>query len=167
MKRILPIIACTLGLNACAAMGKVSGDASSRHAQQRKLVAAVELQKEGKVASAAESLATLVTQQDVPGVTDEALFRLTLLYLRNDVAKTKGTVPAQQCIERLRREYPASPWTAMASPLAELLTTTAELRQQNRTLKNQNQSLAKDNEELRQSIEKLKRLDLELERKNR
>jgi cell division protein FtsB len=81
---------------------------------------------------------------------------------------------AQQSIERLRKEYPSSSWTGMAAPLAELLTATTELRRQNRTLKNQNQSLSRENQslskeaqELRQNIEKLKRLDLELEQRNK
>jgi hypothetical protein len=168
MRKFLPIMAFALGLNACATPHTGDGGILYRYAQERKLAAAIELQKEGNLSSAVKSLAALCAEPGVPGVTDEALFRLSLLHLKNGLENDK--VPPQlalQSIERLRKEYPSSSWTGMAAPLAELLAATAELRRQNRTLKNQNQSLSRENQELRQNIEKLKRLDLELERKTR
>jgi predicted RNase H-like nuclease (RuvC/YqgF family) len=111
----------------------------------------------------------------MPGVTDEALFRLTLLYLGNGLDNDKDLLQlAQQNIGRLRKEYPSSSWTGMVAPVADLLTTVAELRRQNQNCKTQNQglsrenqSLSKETQELRQNIEKLKRLDLELEQKRK
>jgi hypothetical protein len=168
MRKFLPVIALALGLNACATPHTVDGGILYRYAQERKLATAIELQKEGNLSSAVKSLAALCAEPGLPGVTDEALFRLSLLYLKNGLENDKGhSQLAQQSIERLRKEYPSSSWTGMAAPLAELLAATAELRRQNRTLKNQNQSLSKENQELRQNIEKLKRLDLELEQRKK
>jgi len=175
MRKLLPVMALALGLNACATTHTGDSGILYRYTQERKLAAAIELQKEGNLSSAVKSLAALCAEPGLPGVTDEALFRLSLMYLKNGLENDKGLPQqAQQNIERLRKEYPSSSWTGMAAPLAELLAATAELRRQNRTLKNQNQSLSKENQslsretqELRQNIEKLKRLDLELEQRNK
>jgi hypothetical protein len=168
MRKFLPVMAFALGLNACATTHTDDSGILYRYAQERKLAAAIELQKEGNVSSAVKSLAALCSEPTVPGVTDEALFRLSLLYLKSGPGNDKGpTQLAHQSIERLRKEFPSSSWTGMAAPVEELLTATAELRRQSRTLKNQNQSLSRENQELRQTIEKLKRLDLELEQKSR
>jgi hypothetical protein len=116
------------------------------------------------------------------GVTDEALFRLSLLYLGNGLVNDREFIQlAQLNIDRLRKEYPSSPWTGMARPVQELLDDVVELRRQNQNTKNQNQTLSKENQgltkenqtlskenqELKENIEKLKRLDLELEQKRR
>ena len=168
MRKLLPVIAFALGLNACATPHTGDGGMLYRYAQEKKLAAAIELQKEGDLSSAVKSLAALSAEPGLPGVTDEALFRLSLLYLKNGLENDKGPPQlAQQSIERLRKEYPSSSWTGMAAPLAELLAITAELRRQTRTLKNQNQSLSRETQELRQNIEKLKRLDLELEQRTK
>jgi hypothetical protein len=171
-----------MGLNACAIMQKQEimqkkqdDSLVFRQNQEKKLAAAVKLQHEGKLSAAVESLIQLCKERGVYGVTDEALFRLSLLYLGNGLESDKESLQmAQESIERLRKEYPSSSWSAMVSPVADLLTTTAELRLKNQNLKNQNQTLTKDNQsltkdaqELRQTIEKLKRLDLELEQKRK
>jgi hypothetical protein len=164
MKKRVTVIVSVLCLNACAHTG--NNGIFYQYAQERKLAAAVQLQKEGKKAAAVEALTTLCAERGVPGITDEALFRLSLLTLKSSLENGRDTLqPAQQGLERLRKEYPASPWTGMAVPLTEMLAATADLRRQNRTLRNQNQSLSKENQELRENIEKLKRLDLELEKK--
>jgi hypothetical protein len=182
MKKLLVILLCAVGLNACAALHSLKGGLSYRQNQENKLAAAIKLQNEGKISSAVEALIALCAERRVPGVTDEALFRLTLLYLGNGLENDKDSLQlAQQNIEQLRKEYPSSSWTGMVSPVAELLTTAAEQRRQNQSCKAQNQTLSRENQslskenqslsketqELRQNIEKLKRLDLELEQKRK
>ena len=69
--------------------------------------------------------------------------------------------------KRLKKEYPASPWTVQATPLLELIGVAEELRHQNRNFKAANQSLTKEINELNKNLEQLKHLDLELEQKSR
>jgi len=175
MKKFLVIILCAMGLNACTTFHSLNGNPFYRHDQEKKLAAAIKLQNEGKISSAVEALIALCAERRVSGVTDEALFRLTLLYLGSGLESDKDSLQlAQKNIERLRREYPSSSWTGMVDPVADLLTTAAEQRRQNQnckaqnqTLSRENQSLSKESQELRQNIEKLKRLDLELEQKRK
>ena len=182
MRKFAAILICTMGLNACTVMPKPDESLIFRQNQEKKLAAAVKLQNEGKLSAAVESLMQLCKERGVSGVTDEALFRLSLLYLVNGLESDRESLQmAQASIERLHREYPSSSWNAMVSPVADLLITTAELRRQNQNLKSQNQTLTKDNQlitkenqslakeiqELREAIEKLKRLDLELEQKRK
>jgi hypothetical protein len=175
MKKLLVIIICGIGLNACVALHTLDSSLLYRQNQEKKLAAAIKLQNEGKISSAVEALIALNAERGVPGVTDEALFRLTLLYLGSGLENDKDSLQlAQQNIERLRKEFPSSSWTGMVGPVAELLTTAAALRHQNQncktqnqTLSRENQSLSKETQDLRESIEKLKRLDLELEQKRK
>jgi predicted RNase H-like nuclease (RuvC/YqgF family) len=175
MRKFAAIIICIMGLNACAILQKQDESLTFSQYQEKKLAAAVKLQNEGKLSAAVESLIRLSKERGVSGVTDEALFRLTLLYLGNGLENDKESLQmAQESTERLRKEYPSSSWSAMVSPVSDLLTTMAELRRQNQNLKNQNQTFSKENQaltketqELRETIEKLKRLDLELEQKRK
>jgi hypothetical protein len=180
MKKLATTILLALGLSACSTLNMGDDQYIFRHNQLKKLDTAVKLQKEGKLPAAVESLKALCAERGIPGVTDEALFRLSMLYLIDGLDNDKESIQlAQHYNERLRKEYAYSSWAGMATPVAELLSTTAELRRhvqqsknQNQTLSKENQALSKENQalaketqELRQSIEKLKRLDLELEQK--
>lgn len=182
MKKLLAIILCFLGLNACATLHSLNSRQIYRQNQEKKLAVAIKLQNEGKISAAVEDLIALCTERGVPGVTDEALFRLSLLYLGDGLNIDRDSLQlAQQSIERLRKEYPSSSWTGMIAPVAELLTKTAELRllsqnwktqnqslsRENQTLSRENQALSKETQELRKTIEKLKRLDLELEQERK
>ncbi len=121
------------------------------------------------------------------GVTDEALFRLSLLGIRRH-DEPEEMQHVQKLLARLRTEYPESTWTHQALPLIEYLAekevTSSEIRtikQRNSTLSKENkelvlsnqqlqgtnQTLTKENRELSLRIEKLKSLDMELELKNR
>jgi hypothetical protein len=174
MRKLAAVILFALGLNACATMKVGDSQYIFRHNQEKKLAAAVKLQKEGKLSAAVESLKAICAERGVPGVTDEALYRLGMLYLINGLDNDREFMQlAQHYIDRLRKEYTYSSWAGMSTPVDELISTTAELRRQmqniknqNQTLSRENQSLAKETQELRQSIEKLKRLDLELEQKH-
>lgn len=130
------------------------------------LAKAVEYLQAGNEPAARDLLEMLVEDPARPGVTDEALFRLSLLYLRDE--GTKGTPRILYLLARLKNEYPQSAWTYQAAPLASYLAEVKNLRDRQRELKSlreSNLSLSRDNKDLRQSIERIKNLDLELEQK--
>jgi hypothetical protein len=152
------ILAVVLG--GCAGMTGPDG-VFYRQSQQVRLSRATTMMEEGKPAAAKELLAGICAEKGVQGVTDEALFRLSLLRL--DAAQPGDDVPlALQDLRRLRKEYPSSAWTPLAALLAGYLTSTEDVKQQEAKLKEMNSSLAKENKELRQRLEKLKNLELEL-----
>jgi hypothetical protein len=106
-------------------------------------------------------LVAISNEPGVPGVTDQALFRLSLLSLKAGQEK-HGTEQAGHYLERLQKEYPASAWVPLASPIKDLLAAMDNAQQQRKNAKELNLSLTKENRELRLSIEKLKNLELEL-----
>lgn len=133
--------------------------------QQRSLDEALEQLRTGKEQQA-RILLEKVVEGPSAGVTDEALFRLALLSLRED--GVKGLQRSQALLERLADRYPASLWTKQSAPLLSHLTEARILRNRQRELKSlrqQNLSLSRDNREMRQSLEQLKQLDLELEQR--
>lgn len=165
-----------LMLAGCAQLGgKVSivsvseeggGGVPAVPSQERRFAGALEYLRAGNESAARDLLERVVEGPVTGGVTDEALFRLALLTLRDE--STKGTQRSQELIERLRTEFPQSIWTHQAMPLANHLSGVKTLRDRQReikTLKELNLSLSRDNREMRQSIERLKSLDLELEHK--
>ena len=168
MKRALILIV-LVPLAGCATLKKVAHFRQvsvQRSAAERKLAAARGMLDRGEPARAARQLAAVCEGGAVPGVTDEALFRLAVLDLRQGNEK-QSPFRAEQLLRRLKREYPASPWTVQAAPLAEILAAMDELRKQDRDCHTLNQSLSRKVNELNQQIEKLKQLDLEIEEKSR
>lgn len=165
MKQLLTTIILAVHLTGCAALQKPGGLLYG-HGQEQKLTAAVQQLRDGNLKTATSLLAAICAEPGVAGVTDEALFRLGLLYLRTPSESNDAPV-VQHTFERLQREYPASPWTRQAAPLIRLLSTINETQRQNHSLKALNLSLTRENRELRQSMEKLKHLDMELENKNK
>ena len=99
----------------------------------------------------------------VSGMTDGELFRLALLSL-----KPNPDVPVsprgRELLRRLKKEYPASPWTEMAVPIMELITVTDGLAHRSQQLKAANESLVGEINLLNRNIKQLKYLDLELEK---
>lgn len=135
---------------------------------ERNFAAALQYMRIGKESDAREQLERVVDQSPLAGITDEALFRLAILNLRDE--NSKGEIRARKLLERLITEYPTSSWSHQAAPLVRYIQETASLRTLTRELKNlrnQNLSLSRDNKELRQNFERLKDLDLELEQKIR
>jgi outer membrane protein assembly factor BamD (BamD/ComL family) len=126
--------------------------------QERLLAAGVENLRAGNEQKARDQLEKVIVEQPLPGVTDEALFRLALLSLRDE------DVRSQPLLERLKREYPDSIWSRQAAPLAAYLRTS---QREHKSMRERTLSLTRDNKELRQSIERLKNLDLELEQRIR
>jgi hypothetical protein len=134
--------------------------------QERRFAGALEFLRTGKEQEARDLLELVVAGPPRSGVTDEALFRLALLYLRDEGGK--GTARSQDLLERLADDYPLSIWAHQGAPLASYLAGVRTLRDRQRevrTLKELNLSLSRDNREMRQSLERLKSLDLELEKK--
>ena len=158
-------------LNICVAL-MLCGCASLPHwnslitVRERKLAKAVILLEQGKTVAARDLLAILCAEPGVPRITDEALFRLSVLRL-GTVYDKNDTLQARHDLERLKKEYPASSWAHLAESLLDYLTTADDLRQQNKKNKDQNFSIIKENNELRQSIEKLKNLELEMGKRNK
>jgi len=134
--------------------------------QERKFAGALEFLRMGREQEARDLLERVLGGPSRSGVTDEALFRLALLYLRDE--GSKGSARTQELLERLTDEFPQSIWTRQGAPLAAYLAGVRTLKDRQReikTLKELNLSLSRDNREMRQSMERLKSLDLELEKK--
>lgn len=130
--------------------------------QERNLAGALEYLRKGNEHGARDLLERVCEAPSLGGVTDDALFRLSLLNLRDDSAKS------QALLERLKNEFPHSIWAYQAAPLTSYLSGIKTLRDRQRemkTLRDLNLSLSRDNRELRQTIERLKNLDIELEQK--
>jgi len=152
--------------------GEKGGFLQSR-SESKRLAAAQALLGKGDSAGAAKLLEAICSSNPVPGVTDEALFRLALLSLKPS-AERPASPQGHQLLRRLKKEYPNSPWTVQAAPIVELIGSAEELRRQSRNYRSANQSLNREvNElnkninELNKSIEQLKHLDLEIEKKTR
>ena len=141
-------------------------DISVAREQERRFAGSLEFLRAGREQEARDQLERVLEGPARSGVTDEALFRLALLHLRDEGAR--GALRSQELIDQLLEEFPGSIWAHQAAPLSSYLTGVRSLRDRQRevkTLKEHNLSLSRDNRELRQSIERLKSLDLELDKK--
>lgn len=172
MKHTITFLLLAVLVTGCASSHKSAGVPPGPSSRVR-LTVAVRLLEEGDTTEATSMLASICAEPGVPGVTDEALFRFTLLRLGKETDKDEFP-SARQALERLQQDYPASPWSRQAAPLLELLVSTSDMSRTNRNLKSLNLSLSQENErltresrELRETLEKLKHLDLELEGKGR
>lgn len=148
-----------------AAASARSGEGRLKEVQPRskQLEQSAAMLAAGDSDGAARILNAIVGAPSAPGVTDEALFRLALLSLSPGLDKP-AAAQGQQLLKRLGKDYPKSPWTALAGPVSELINVAEELKRQNKSLKGTNQSLTKEVGELNRNIDRLKRLDLELEK---
>ncbi|WP_298273279.1 tetratricopeptide repeat protein [Geobacter sp.] len=170
----LLLIAAMLGtMTACTTLQKTIELQRQRSLQEERLETARTLLLKGDTDGAVRQLRAVVAAKKIKGVTDEALFRLALLTIPEDFDREEFT-QAANLLERLRKEFPSSIWTAQAAPLASFLTefpsrlqASTELRRQIKSLKDVNLSLTRENKELRLNIEKLKILDVELEKKTK
>lgn len=169
MKKML-LMMCLL-LSSCST-GR-EGSCVLHQDQGSTLARAVRLYDEGKEQEAEKWLREVVSKEKVAGVTDEALFRLSLMQLKAGIVK-EDLEQSLKRLETLQRDYPSSPWTRLSVPLMAVI---KEAQRQNREiraltreipgLKGHNLSLVKENKELRKTIEQLKYLDMELEKKPR
>lgn len=135
---------------------------------ERNFAAALQFMRIGSETGAREQLERVVDDSALNGVTDEALFLLAVLILREE--NGRGETRARKLLYRLISEFPDSNWSRQAAPLLVYIQETANLRARMRELKSlrdRNLSLSRDNKGLRQSIERLRDFDLELEQKIR
>ena len=166
MLRRCLVIALLLAQCGCAALRSSEGGLMERFSQSRDLAAADSLLEAGDRAGAAKLLTKMVESGSYPGITDEALFTLALLDLRQ-AAEHDSNTKALQLLKRLGKDFPTSPWTQRSRQLLELVTGIDELRRQVKTLKSSNQSLSGVVKELNRNVDQLKRLDQELEKQRR
>ena len=153
---------------------------SYRSGQAWKLSRAVVLLEEGNSSAAAQILSHIANEPFEPGITDEALFRLSLLHLGSVRESSDMTLTLKE-LKQLASKYPRSSWTPMSLRITGLLTSMDDtlrnniklkkvnlsLSQDNSRLKESNLSFAKENTELRKNMEKLKNLELELGKSSR
>lgn len=165
MKQTLLGILLLLFCGGCATNRTGEGNLFDRYSGSRQLARAATLLQEGDTSGAAVVLTAVCNAPEVPGVTDEALFRLALLTLKTRTDRP-ASAQAQRLLRRLKKDYPSSQWTALAAPVTDLVYLAEEQKRQNRALRTNNQSLSREMEELTQRIEQLKQLDQELEKKS-
>ncbi len=170
MKKLIFIC---LILSGCA----TTDEDGKRIAHDQAIFRAAEPNDNGDEKDPAKRLQKIIAKGKNEGITDQALFRLSLIHLHSGLDK-ENIDQARKRLEELQRDYPKSPWTQMAAPLIELLQRlNRDLRIFNQalikeskeiqSLRGVNSTLVKENKELRQTIEKLKHLDLELDNKPR
>lgn len=159
-----------LGGSGCTTMKGVFGKLPGEDNQAQQLAQARTLIGSGKTDQARKLLTAVTTGAKNPGITDEALFHLGLIFLKEET-ESGGFQQSRQLLGRLAQEYPQSVWGVEGGHLNELLRQSEgsldKVRRQVKSLKDTNISLSKENKELRLNIEKLKNLDLELEHKSR
>ena len=170
LSMLVAVLLLALILSGCGSLMKITNSLQGRDTsiEERNFAGALQYLRLGNEAAARDLLERVVDAPPLKGVTDEALFRLSLLNLRDDGGR--GEPRARALLNRLLSEFPASIWARQASPLAAYLQGAFTLRagkRQVKELRNQNLSLNRDNKELRQTIERLKQLDMELEQKIR
>jgi hypothetical protein len=162
MKKYYLFLAFAVGLNGCA--GTMKPEVGNYvKTQTLRLESAKKLIKENRISAATELLNSICSAKGIPGITDEAMFRLALLYLGEGQGKNE-IIQARQTLEKLQKEFPSSSWKTHAASLTGLIAT---LNRKIRNLKGENVSLSRENRELRLNIEKLKILDVEQELKER
>ena len=185
MKLLMAGISAFLVLGGCASLGHFLPN--SQPDQKEQLSLGIDALRIGNETAAMSLFEAVCSAPRLEGVTDEALFRLSLLELRRQ-GNAMDIKQVQRRLGRLIAEYPESPWSRQAWSLMEYISeedgSRSELRanklsnnalsKANRELnvsihqlQSANQSLAKENAELKLIIEKLKDLDIMLDKKNR
>lgn len=167
-------------LGGCSMMrGKPLPAADATIEQERHFAGALQYLKGGKEREAQTSLERVIASQPLPGVTDEALFRLALLHLRDEDGN--GDVHAHALLMKLKKVYPHSIWTQQAAPLISYLDQASTLREnlsaqsalwelslhEIKVLRERNHLLLHEKKELVKRLDRLNDLDLEIERKSK
>lgn len=97
---------------------------------------------------------------------DTALFYMALVYAHPENPK-RNYRQALTLLQKLRADYPQSPWVEHAKVWAGVLMANEDLAQANEKLTESNERLTQAVEKLNQLIEKSRQIDLEIEGKRR
>jgi len=163
------VLASVISLSGCSTInGILNSSPEKTNSYERDFAGALQHLRSGNEQKAFDLFEKVVNGPKIYGITDEALFRLAVLQLRDD--SPKSAARAERLLERLKKDFPKSIWRHQAEPLISFIDSTADLRKSQRELKSLrelNVSLTRNNKELRQTIERLKELDIELENKIR
>lgn len=150
----------------CSSIGTLNQNYMYSLNQRSKLESAKDMLSQGKKEPAINLLSEISNGKGVPGVTDEALFMLALIYL-NSSQDVEKSLYSQELLSRLQREYPASLWALQSSPLLGLLIKTRRERESKVGIYQEIKGLKLENKKLKLNIERLKTLDLDLEERSR
>jgi len=164
MRSSLAVLLLVLLCSGCTLFQQGQTDGISE--QERQFAGALQFLRQGNEQRARALLEQVVLGPRHAGISDEALFRLALLKLRDD---EKGPQEAHTLLMQLSTQHPDGIWARQAAPLVSFLATTQKLlarQRDTRGLRELNSQLYRENKELRLNIEKLKKLDLELDRKS-
>jgi hypothetical protein len=88
-----------------------------------------------------------------------------LLFLQA-LDETSSAAPGT-ALERLRRDYPDSQWTAKALTIADLNRTRETLENKNQSLQQDKNRLLQENRKLKDDLEKLKKLVIDMEKRRK
>jgi hypothetical protein len=140
--------------------------------------------KEGNERDAQTLLEEVIAGKPLPGMTDEAFFRLAVLHLGDEDGN--GDTQTRDLLARLQKEYPDSNWIRQATPLISYLDevdvlrkarevlnarwaqSQSQLRESNhevKTLQERNLSLARGNKELQERNHSLLRDNKDLQKR--
>lgn len=147
--------------------------------QELSFAMAMQSLKSGKEREAQTLLEEVIAGKPLPGMTDEALFRLAVLHLGDE--EGNGDTQTRALLAQLQQEYPDGNWSRQATPLITYLDELGDLRNardvlnsrwvqsqsqlrdskhEAKTLQERNLSLVRDNKELQKRLDQLqKRLD--------
>lgn len=164
MKNIIVILLICIFCG-CSSIGTFNKNYMYNLNQRSKLASAKDMLSQGKKEPAINLLSEISNGKGVPGVTDEAMFMLALLYL-NSSHDVEKSVYSQELLKRLQTEYPASLWALQSSPLLGLLIKTRRERESKVEIYQEINYLKLENKRLKLNIERLKTLDLELEERS-
>jgi cell division protein FtsB len=154
MRKLVILIVVSSLLTGCTTLkGWESIGFVQRYAESKKLSQAVEMLAKGDSPGAVKMLTAICSASSVPGVTDEALFRLALL-LMEPGSPTSGQ--GHRLMMRLQKEYPTSPWAVQAARLTEYLNATEDLRHQSQSWETDKKALKADNQALKADNQNLK-----------
>jgi DNA repair exonuclease SbcCD ATPase subunit len=165
MLSLLLLAALGEGCSTIRADKQPSGVQASLGHVERSFAGALQSLKKGNEREAQTLLEEVIAGKPMPGMTDEAFFRLAVLHLGDEDGD--GDAQARALMARLQKEYPDSNWSRQATPLLAHLDEMDDLRKAQEVLNArwvQSQSLLRES---RHEAKNLKERNLSLVRDNK